>query len=139
MTVVSSVWNGVSGGFRAVGRAIAAIAVAIENRRAVRSLAQYDDAMLRDIGLTRSDVYAALDQPLLRDPTAHLVELNSARRLRQAGGAAGETGIRGLHKRLMATLGAAPAQQAAEISPRATAPRAPAPARNNGGTLPHAA
>ncbi len=40
-----------------------------EHRRQVRALGAYDDRMLKDIGLYRSDVDAALDAPIFSDPS----------------------------------------------------------------------
>jgi uncharacterized protein YjiS (DUF1127 family) len=40
----------------------------LENRRAIRKLDTYDERMLHDIGLTRSDVSAALDTPFFESP-----------------------------------------------------------------------
>ena len=51
-----------------------------EHRRVVHSLASLDDHMLRDIGLTRFDVAAALVEPALTDGTLVLAE--RARELR---------------------------------------------------------
>ena len=45
-----------------------------EHRRVVHSLASLDDHMLRDIGLTRFDVEAALVEPALTDGTLVLAE-----------------------------------------------------------------
>ena len=45
-----------------------------EHRRVVHSLASLDDHMLRDIGLTRFDVAAALVEPALADGTLILAE-----------------------------------------------------------------
>jgi uncharacterized protein YjiS (DUF1127 family) len=45
-----------------------------ERRRAVHSLASLDDHMLRDIGLTRFDVDAALVEPATTDATLILAE-----------------------------------------------------------------
>src|SRR3954451_16186802 len=61
----------------------AAIARAIRHRREVRQLCTWDDGMLKDIGLTRSDVMGALSEPLSRDPSAVL----AARFGRRRGGA----------------------------------------------------
>ncbi|PKA40975.1 DUF1127 domain-containing protein [Rhizobium sullae] len=49
------------------------------NRRAINGLNDLDDNQLRDIGLTRADVTAALlTSTFFEDPSAHLT--NSARR-----------------------------------------------------------
>src|SRR5215213_11436860 len=68
---------------QAVGRVIgrtAAIATAMRHRREVRQLCTWDDGMLKDIGLTRSDVVGALSEPLSRDPSAVLVAQFGRRR-----------------------------------------------------------
>jgi uncharacterized protein YjiS (DUF1127 family) len=44
------------------------------HRRAIRNLSYSDDALLKDIGLTRSDIGAALDMPFYRDPSLLLAE-----------------------------------------------------------------
>jgi uncharacterized protein YjiS (DUF1127 family) len=46
---------------------------ALRHRREIKHLAELDDWMLRDIGLTRSDVSSALAEPLLRNPSWVLV------------------------------------------------------------------
>jgi uncharacterized protein YjiS (DUF1127 family) len=48
---------------------------ALANRRAVTSLHALDDRGLKDIGLTRADVQAALLQPINADPSQHLANL----------------------------------------------------------------
>jgi uncharacterized protein YjiS (DUF1127 family) len=48
---------------------------ALANRRAVSALHALDDRALKDIGLTRADVQAALLQPMTADPSVHLVAL----------------------------------------------------------------
>ena len=53
---------------------------ALENRKAVNALAECDPRMLKDIGLLQSDVAAALDQPIGRDPSEHLARLAAGRR-----------------------------------------------------------
>ena len=58
----------------AVARLAAQLREAGESRRVVHSLASLDDHMLRDIGLTRFDVHAALVEPALADGTLILAE-----------------------------------------------------------------
>lgn len=50
------------------------------NRRAVIGLLGFDDRMLRDIGLTRSDVTSALSGPRLADPSIRLASFSAERR-----------------------------------------------------------
>jgi uncharacterized protein YjiS (DUF1127 family) len=64
--------------------AIVTLAVALKHRADVQALAEVDARMLKDIGLDRSDVIAALAQPWRRDPSAHLVSLAAPAR-REAG------------------------------------------------------
>src|SRR5262245_9860875 len=45
----------------------------VKNRREANLLAELDDRMLADIGLTRGDVRDAYSEPVWRDPTAVLV------------------------------------------------------------------
>ncbi|MBD2751249.1 DUF1127 domain-containing protein [Microvirga sp. BT688] len=45
---------------------------ALRNRRQVVALGELDDHLLRDIGLERTDVVAALAHPLYRDPSRML-------------------------------------------------------------------
>src|SRR5262245_7202077 len=51
------------------------------NRRDIQTLAGFDDRMLADIGLTKSDVRDAIAEPLWRDPTTILVGRVRERRL----------------------------------------------------------
>jgi hypothetical protein len=67
-------------------RAVKSFAVAFRNRRQVARLTDLDDRALKDIGLTRSDVMAALDQPFLRDPSMHLTSVAGVRRGRPVAG-----------------------------------------------------
>lgn len=57
----------------AAARSITAVVRALQDRREVRNLAEFDDRMLKDIGLTRSDVQSALAEPLLQNPSVMLV------------------------------------------------------------------
>lgn len=54
-------------------RALVSLTKAFQDRREVKHLAEFDDRMLKDIGLTRSDVYSALSEPLVRNPSWVLV------------------------------------------------------------------
>ncbi|MBZ6076022.1 DUF1127 domain-containing protein [Microvirga puerhi] len=54
-------------------RAIADIAKALQHRREIVHLAEFDDRMLKDIGLIRSDVEGALAESLLHNPSRVLV------------------------------------------------------------------
>jgi uncharacterized protein YjiS (DUF1127 family) len=58
----------------------AAVLRALSHRAEVRRLASLDDRMLRDIGLTRTDIHGALAEPLLRDPSMVLVRSVEGRR-----------------------------------------------------------
>lgn len=57
-----------------------AVIQAQRHRSAVNQLAHLDDYILRDIGLTRSDVIAALEQPIAADPSLDLTKRRTARR-----------------------------------------------------------
>lgn len=61
---------------------IAALFRAFEHRREIRRLAELDERMLKDIGLTRSDVIGALGQPLYKDPGTAFIVRSVARRAR---------------------------------------------------------
>ncbi|MGO4704742.1 DUF1127 domain-containing protein [Microvirga sp. 2MCAF38] len=52
---------------------IATVLRAWKHRRQVRALAEFDDRMLKDIGLTRSDVDGALDESMFHNPSVLLV------------------------------------------------------------------
>ncbi|MFK8253740.1 DUF1127 domain-containing protein [Ancylobacter terrae] len=58
---------------------------AVARRRVIADLGEFDDRMLRDIGLTRADVADAASGPVWQDPTSLLVvrsvERRAARRL----------------------------------------------------------
>jgi uncharacterized protein YjiS (DUF1127 family) len=53
---------------------------AAKNRRAVGRLLEWDDHMLRDIGLSHSDVHAALSTSLQDDPSTWLSTISHERR-----------------------------------------------------------
>jgi uncharacterized protein YjiS (DUF1127 family) len=59
-------------------------AQAVKNRRDAATLAGMDERMLRDIGLTRSDLRDAYAEPLWRDPTDILAARAQDRRRRRA-------------------------------------------------------
>ena len=68
-----------------LGRLLAAVAAwraARRGRKAVARLAAFDDRMLADIGLHRSDVDAALAAPWNTDPTAVLATRRGRHRRR---------------------------------------------------------
>lgn len=60
-----------------------AIGHAIERRQVMAELGRLDDHMLRDIGVTRSDLRDAAAGPLLGDPTRMLVLRATERRAAQ--------------------------------------------------------
>jgi uncharacterized protein YjiS (DUF1127 family) len=59
---------------------VAAVWQAAKNRRDVNRLLEWDDRMLRDIGLTQNDVRAALSGTVAEDPSSRLSLLSSERR-----------------------------------------------------------
>jgi uncharacterized protein YjiS (DUF1127 family) len=67
-------------GARTIIRGIDRLVRAFRHRKGVSMLAGFDERMLADIGLTRSDVRDAFAEPLWRDPTAILVDRASERR-----------------------------------------------------------
>ncbi|SCY88770.1 DUF1127 domain-containing protein [Microvirga guangxiensis] len=54
-------------------RTLVSLAKAYMDRREVRNLAELDERMLKDIGLTRDDVVSALAEPLHHRPSWVLV------------------------------------------------------------------
>lgn len=52
---------------------LTALVKAFKDRREVMNLAEVDDRMLKDIGLTRNDVSSALAEPLHHNPSWVLV------------------------------------------------------------------
>ena len=63
-----------------MARAGRRLADAWRHRNDAATLAAFDDRMLADIGLTRTDLNDALGEPLWRDPTSVLARRQSERR-----------------------------------------------------------
>ena len=59
---------------------VAALWIAAKNRRSVGKLLEWDDRMLRDIGLTHGDVHSALTVSLQDDPSYRLGVISQERR-----------------------------------------------------------
>jgi uncharacterized protein YjiS (DUF1127 family) len=83
--------------------------VAIKHRRDVVHLAEPNDHLLKDVGLTRDDVISTLSEPFWRDPTALLADRAAERTrrktfVRSVAGGAVSAGL------LMAAYGSAPAK-----------------------------
>ena len=68
-------------GFTAVVRKVGQ---ALKNRHDAAILADMDDRMLADIGLTRSDLRDAISEPIWSDPTAILASRAQERRKHRA-------------------------------------------------------
>jgi uncharacterized protein YjiS (DUF1127 family) len=58
---------------KGVTRALINLLRALKHRREIIQLADFDDHMLKDIGLTRGDVEGALAEPLVHNPSLVLV------------------------------------------------------------------
>ncbi len=67
-------------------RQLGLLAKAVRHRREVRTLAELDERILKDIGLSRSEVDGALAEPFYRNPSTVLVRANEHRS--RAGGLA---------------------------------------------------
>jgi uncharacterized protein YjiS (DUF1127 family) len=61
--------------------AVRKVGQVLKNRHDAMTLAQFDDRMLTDIGLTRSDLRDAYSEPLWRDPTNILASRAHERRI----------------------------------------------------------
>lgn len=74
-------------GFRAkgfLGKVVEVVATSwmrLRNRRQVHDLLSLDDYLLRDLGVARGDVFEALSNPLVNDPTAILAAAANQHRL----------------------------------------------------------
>jgi uncharacterized protein YjiS (DUF1127 family) len=66
-------------------RAIKRVVTALKNRRQISRLASLDDRCLKDIGLVRSDVDAALSTPMHRDPSHHLCDVTGHKAAKTSG------------------------------------------------------
>jgi uncharacterized protein YjiS (DUF1127 family) len=66
----------------------------LTNRFEVRGLHQLDDRALKDIGLMRSDVDAALNLPLHIDPSLHLADVAGGGRASRHGSEMPPTAVR---------------------------------------------
>jgi uncharacterized protein YjiS (DUF1127 family) len=58
---------------RAPAHWVSNLVKAFKDRREIRHLAEFDDRMLKDIGLTRNDVDSALAEPIFNHPSRVLV------------------------------------------------------------------
>jgi uncharacterized protein YjiS (DUF1127 family) len=65
-------WAPIGSTVAALTRGAWQFVVAVKHRRELRRLIDLDDHALADIGLTRSDLHAALSAPPWRDPTKGL-------------------------------------------------------------------
>ena len=65
--------------FSRLAHSVWGMAVAIKHRRELAQLADRDDRMLADIGLTRGDLHDASSEPFWVDPTATLRERTKRR------------------------------------------------------------
>jgi len=64
---------------------IAQVAKILRHRRDLEFLSGLDERMLKDIGLTRSDLRYALSEPFWRDPGAVLISRVGQRGMRKGG------------------------------------------------------
>ncbi len=80
LTAASPVTRALNSVAGVVAFSLFSIVRAIKNRHDARMLAGLDERMLKDIGLTRSDLRDAYAEPIWRDPTTILVERAGERR-----------------------------------------------------------
>ena len=79
-TALSSLVSAAGTAVTTLFSAIALVGRAIARRRLIAELGEFDDKMLRDIGLTRADLRDASAGPFWQDPTNVLVVRSVERR-----------------------------------------------------------
>jgi len=72
-------FTSIDGFFSRLAHSIWGMAIAIKHRRELAQLADRDDRMLADIGLTRGDLYDAGSEPFWVDPTMTLQKRTRSR------------------------------------------------------------
>jgi uncharacterized protein YjiS (DUF1127 family) len=90
LQTAAPLWRGVAAAARFGIMRVRDFVRAIRHRRDLASLAQFDDRMLADIGLNRSDVRSALAEPFWRDPGSVLIARAGERRGRPRGRSGGQ-------------------------------------------------
>ncbi len=90
-------------------RRIGSMIVAHRHRKSIMDLNGMDEHMLKDIGLSRADVQAALAEPFYRDPTSRLASESEERRLDH------RNRLRGRHAPTVRPTDAAPANAARTV------------------------
>ena len=91
---------------RRVTAPIQALAKAFNNRREVAMLLHADPGMLRDLGLSQTDLACALAEPMWRDPSSRLLVWATERRA--AARASARDNIKGLAAGALRPSGKAP-------------------------------
>ncbi len=86
----------VSRSVRTALRQVGLFAKAVRHRREVRNLAELDERILKDMGLSRSEVDGALAEPFYRNPTTVLVRSHEHRHRVQGLVRPGERAVRPL-------------------------------------------
>jgi uncharacterized protein YjiS (DUF1127 family) len=105
-----------SSGERLLGLAVAVSGWAVsawrmaQNRRSVAKLLEWDERMLRDIGLTRGDVCSVMALPSGQDPSYRLTELSNERRAALRADARERAALTGPRPRVGRRAGAMPSK-----------------------------